>query len=265
MANVREVTRQTGTAYEVRWKDGTGKYRQVTRTVKRDAERFALKIENELADGNSTESLVKNSKTFREVAEASMTASAHRLKPKTAAGYEMAYRLHIYPTFGTRRIVQITGMEIEAWIADMQTKIAPKTGERYSPASVHGAFVALSKAFAYAVKHRLITANPCSVIDKPRVPHVERRFLHPAEVAAIATAMDAFEPYGLIVRMSASTGLRQGELAALRVGDVRLFGRSPHVQVRRTVARVKGGWAVGSPKTARGSAMCRLAARSSGN
>jgi hypothetical protein len=57
--------------------------------------------------------------------------------------------------------------------------------------SVHGAFVALSKAFGYAVKHRLITANPCTVIEKPRVPHVERRFFHPAEVAAIATAMDA--------------------------------------------------------------------------
>lgn len=252
MAHVREVARKSGVVYEARWKVN-GVFKQRTFTVKREAERFALKVENEIADGNSTDTLVKNSKTFREVAEASMAASAHRLKPKTAAGYEMAYRLHIYPTFGSRRIAQITGMEVEAWVTEMQTKVAPKTGERYSPASVHGAFVALSKAFAYAVKHRLITANPCTVIDKPRVPHIERRFFHPAEVAAIATAMDAFEPYGLIVRMSASTGLRQGEMAALRVGDVRLFGRSPHVQVRRTVARVTGGWAVGTPKTARGS------------
>lgn len=254
MAFVEENTLQDGRkSYTIRWRNANGKFQRKTLPSKREAERFALRVENEIADGNSTDALVKNSKTFREVAEASMAASAHRLKPKTSAGYEMAYRLHIYPTFGDRRVAQITGMDVEAWIADMQTKVAPKTGLPYSPASVHGAFVALSKAFAYAVKHRLITANPCTVIDKPRVPHVERRFFHPVEVAAIASAMDAFAPYGLIVRMSATTGLRQGEMAALRIGDVRLFGRSPHVQVRRTVARVKGGWAVGTPKTARGS------------
>lgn len=252
MAHVREVPRRAGTAYEVRWKVNST-FKQRTFTVKREAERFALKVENEIADGNSTDALVKNSKTFREVAEASMAASAARLKPKTAAGYELAYRLHIYPAFGTRRINSITSLDVEAWIADMQTKVAPKTGKVYSPASVHGAFVALSKAFAYAVKHRLITANPCTVVEKPRVPHVERRFFHPAEVASVASALDAAPPYGLIVRFAATTGLRQGELAALRVGDVKLFSRQPVVQVRRTVARVKGGWAVGSPKTARGS------------
>lgn len=251
MAHVREVPRKSGTAYEVRWKVN-GTFKQRTFTVKREAERFALKVENEIADGNSTDALVKSSKTFREVAEASMAASTAQLKPKTAAGYELAYRLHIYPTLGARRINSITSLDVEAWIADMQTKIAPKTGKRYSPASVHGAFVALSKAFAYAVKHRLIGANPCTVVDKPRVPQVERRFFHPSEVTAIASALDAYPPYGLIVRFAAATGLRQGELAALRVGDVKLFARQPVVQVRRTIARTKGGWAVGSPKTSRG-------------
>lgn len=66
MAHVREVERKGGTAFEVRWRAATGKFQQKTFTGKRDAERFALKVENELADGNSTEPLVKNGKTFRE-------------------------------------------------------------------------------------------------------------------------------------------------------------------------------------------------------
>lgn len=215
-------------------------------------------MENQLADGHSTDALVKNGKRFREVAQASMDASAHKIKPKTLAGYELAYRLHIYPTFGERRLSQITSLDVEAWLSDMQTKAKPSADPKapvttYSPASVHGAFVALSKAFAYAVRHQLIATNPCTVVDKPRVRHVERRFFYPSEVASIADRLDRAEPYGLIVRFAAGTGLRQGELAALRIGDLKLFGRAPHVQVRRTVARVKGGWAEGSPKTARGS------------
>lgn len=248
MANVREVARKNGAAYEVRWRSASGKFLQKTFPVKRDADRFALRIENELADGGSTDALVKNAKTFREVAEASMTASAS-IKPKTLEGYERDYRLHIYPVFGNRRINTITSLEVEAWLADMRTKVSERTGQPLSPSSVHGTYIAISKAFKYAMKHRLITANPCAVVDKPKVPKVERAYLLPGHVAKLAKALDDSAPYGLILRFAAYTGLREGELAALRVGDVNLLHK--RVSVRRTVARVKGGWREGTPKTAR--------------
>ena len=46
MAHVREVERSGGIAYAVRWRDA-GKFKQRTFTVKREAERFALKVEND--------------------------------------------------------------------------------------------------------------------------------------------------------------------------------------------------------------------------
>ncbi len=249
MAHVREVSRKTGIAYEVRWKDSSGKFRQVTRTVKRDAERFALKIENELADGNSTEALVKNSKTFAELTMASQAASAARTKSKTQLGDESNYRIHILPVFGLRKVNSITSMEIEAWLDGMRTKVSERTKKPLSSSSIHGAYISLSKVFAYATKHRLIATNPCAVVDKPRVAKEERGFLDPVEVTALARKLDAFAPYGLIVRFAAYTGLREGELAALRIRDVNLLhGR---VEVRRTLHRVKGGWEIGTPKSAR--------------
>jgi integrase len=248
MAHVREVPRSGGIAYEARWKDSNGKFKQRTFTVKRDAERFALKVENELADGASTDALVKNAKTFREVAEASMAASAS-IKPKTREGYERDYRLHIYPVFGNRRVNGITSLEVEAWVAGMQAKMSERTGKPLAASSVHGAYIALSRAFKYAMKHRLITANPCAVIDKPKVPKVERAYLLPAHVRALGAILDETAPHGLILRCAAFTGLREGELAGLRIGDVNLLHKRVHV--RRTVARVKGGWRTGTPKTAR--------------
>ena len=103
--------------------------------------------------------------------------------------------------------------------------------------------------FKYATKHRLIATNPCADVDKPPVTKDERAYLDPAHVTAVARKLDAFAPHGLIVRFAAYTGLREGELAALRNRDVNLLHRP--VEVRRTLHRVKGGWEVGTPKSAR--------------
>ena len=248
MAHYREVARASGTAYEVRWREGSA-FKQRTFPTEDTAAEFVVELKLTKRDTGSTAHLARLGRRFRDVAEDSLAASAARLKPKTAEGYANAYRLYIYPTFGERRINFITSMEIERWLADMQTRIAPRTGERYSSASVHGAYVALSKVFAYALKHRLIAVNPCTVVDKPRIERSEQVFLAPEEVAAVAAELDASHPYGLIVRFAAYTGLRAGELAALRVRDVNLMRR--HVEVRRTVQRAKGGWVVGTPKSAR--------------
>jgi integrase len=51
------------------------------------------------------------------------------------------------------------------------------------------------------------------------------------------------------VRFAVYTGLRAGELAALRIRDVNFLRR--HVEVRRTVQGTRGGWSFGTPKSAR--------------
>lgn len=248
MAHYREVTRASGTAYEVRWREGSA-FKQRTFPTEAGAAEFVVELKLTKRDTGSTVHMARLGKTFRDVAEASIAASAHRLKSKTSGQYELVYRLHIYPTFGDRRINAITSMEIEKWLAAMQSKVSAQTGRPLAPASLHGAFVALSKVFAYALKHRLITTNPCAVVDKPRVRHEEPLFLTPEEVAAVAADLDAEHPYGLVVRFAAFTGLRAGELAALRIRDINLMRR--HVEVRRTVQRTKGGWMLGTPKSAR--------------
>ncbi|MFC6356697.1 tyrosine-type recombinase/integrase [Luethyella okanaganae] len=165
---------------------------------------------------------MKNSKTFREVAEAMMAAS-HQLNPKTRHGYEECFRLHIYPAFGARRITTITSMDVEAWAADLRTKVAPKTGRPY-PASSVRTMIALSKVFKYAQRHRLITVNPCTGVERPRVVREEPVFLSPVQVERVADWLDVVPPCGLIIRFAAYTGLRPGELEALRIRDTNFRG-----------------------------------------
>lgn len=71
------------------------------------------------------------------------------------------------------------------------------------------------------------------------------RFASEDEVAAIAATID--KPYGVLVVMAAYSGLRAGELAALRVKDLDLMrGR---VHVRQAVSEVHGRLIYGIPKS----------------
>ncbi|WP_170131550.1 tyrosine-type recombinase/integrase [Quadrisphaera granulorum] len=244
MAHVREVARSGKPAYEVRWRDGA-KFRQRTFPARRDAERFALRVEASLGSGAPTDAYVKRGKTVAEVVEASVAASAYKLKPRTVASYRQVYDNHVLPAFGTRRIATVTSADVETWVGNLRAS-------GLSAATVRNVFVALNKVMRYAVRHRYIAANPCAGTDLPRARHdetFEARFLSPAEVERLAAALDDAHPYGLLVRFAAYTGLRAGEVAGLRVRDVNLLRRE--VSVRRTMQRVRGGWVEGSPKSAR--------------
>jgi len=244
MAHVREVARKTGAAWEVRWREN-GTFKQRSFAAEKEAVEFSHEVRLEKRNVGTANHLAGKSPTFAEVAAESMDANATRLKPKSQGGY----RVHINPTFGKRQINSITSIEVEKWLRTMETKKSEHTGRPLAPASVHACFVALSKVFAYAVKHKIIPPNPCAVVDKPRLQKTEPVFLEPEQVEAVAAALDDHAPYGLIVRFAAYSGLRAGELAALRIRDVNFLRK--HVEVRRTVQRTKGGWVFGTPKTAR--------------
>lgn len=160
MAHMREVERKTARAYEVCWRDG-GRFRQQSFTVKREAERFALTVENQKAHGQTTEPPGGRSKSFEEVTKASLAASRAKPKPSTHAGYVQLYESHVLPTFGMRQISTITSEELEAWVADL-------IASGRASSTVRNHFIALNKVFRYALRHRLIAHNPCDAVDIPR-------------------------------------------------------------------------------------------------
>lgn len=248
MAHVREVFRRTGKAYEVHWRQQDRKM-QRTFTVKRDAERFALKVENDIAEGATTAPLVRRVPTVAQVVEASLEASRPGLKERTHRSYVSIYRNRVLPTFGKRKVTEVTRADVQAWVVAL-------TGEGLAPQTVHHCYVALKKAFRYAQDDRLISYNPCDSIRLPKNADTHDFapvFLTAAQVEALAQELDsrhgASDPYGLLVRFAAYTGLRAAEITGLRVRDVNL--RAGHVEVRQTLQRLDGEWKVGTPKSRR--------------
>ena len=219
-------------------------------SVKREAERFADNVESELTEGKSTAPLIKHSKTFRQVAEASLAASKARLKPRTYDGLVQLYARHVYPALGTKRIGAISNADIEKWILALTETITVRTQTPLHPSTIKHAFVAANKVFRYAIKHRLITHNPATGTDLPKIQHAQRFepvFLSPPEIEALASQLDSHAPDGLFVRVAAYTGLRAAEIMALQIRDVNLLRRQ--IEVRRTLVRTHGEWHESSPKS----------------
>jgi integrase len=94
-----------------------------------------------------------------------------------------------------------------------------------------------------AVEDSRIPRNPCDGVKLPKRQHSDRGYLSHAQVSALA---DAVERQGEVVRFLAYTGLRWGEMAALRVQDFDVLRR--RVNVSRSVTE-SGGLQWSAPKT----------------
>jgi integrase len=151
------------------------------------------------------------------------------LKASTRDRYTGILATHVRPAWGSVRLDAVTHDRVQAWAAGL-------AASGLSAASVVKTHRVLSMVLAYAVRSRRLASNPADGVTLPRVTPAEKRYLRPAQVAGLAEVAGAGR---LVVLVLAYTGLRWGELAALRVGRVDLLRRRIHVA--ESVTEVDGG------------------------
>jgi integrase len=95
-----------------------------------------------------------------------------------------------------------------------------------------------------AVRDGRIASNPAHGVRLPRLEETDKRFLTHAQVNRLATATGN---HGTLVLTLAYTGLRWGEVAALRVSRLDLMRR--RLIVAEAVTEVNGRLVWGSPKS----------------
>jgi integrase len=156
------------------------------------------------------------------------------LAPTTRERYEGIISKHIRPRWGQVRLSDVTHAQVQRWV----------TGLGLAPASVRKTYRVLSMALAYAVKDGRLAVNPAAGVSLPRVRESERRFLTHRQVHELAEACG--DEYKLMVFFLAYTGLRWGEMAALRVHRVDFLRR--RVLVAESVTPVKGVMTFGPTK-----------------
>lgn len=223
----RGKTKAGKTKWQVRWRHPHDPRKQVEKQgfpTKLRAEKW---IEQQDADAwaGSWVDPHDSERLFSEVVE-SWRDTWMNLEPKTRAGYDNILKERILPRFKDRRIGQITHDEVQAFVnsamAGADRKGVKKDVPR-QPNTVHRIYTVLRGVFLHAERRSYIRANPCDHITLPSKRRGRPRmlFLEPGEVRAVAEAVP--EHYRTAVYVAAWTGLRAGELWALRRNDVDLL------------------------------------------
>lgn len=141
---------------------------------------------------------------------------------------------YVRPRWARVKLANLKHAPIQAWLAGLDL----------APASVRKVHRVFSQALDYAVKDGRLTANPAKGVSLPRLKDAEKVYLSHAQVEALAG--ECGPSYALLVRFLAYTGLRWGEMAALRVS--RLDFERSRILVAESVTPVKGVMTFGPTK-----------------
>jgi len=182
--------------------------------------------------------------------------SAMGRKRSTMDGYDCLLRIHLAPYFNQRKLDTVTPTHVEAFIASKREDgLAHKT--------VMNAVSVLHSIFDHAVRRGWTPDNPVKTAEKPKATDDDPdiRYLDHAELAALLRSDDLDDLSRVLRPMyvtAAMTGMRQGELLALRWMDV--DWEASRVRVRRNYVRGE----YGTPKSKRSSRSVPLADRVAG-
>ncbi len=224
--------------WEARFRDPDGRQRTRTFPLHADAKAF-LTAANADVQRNEWVDPIAGRETFRAFAKhVEATRVNRRASTRARDASLMANR--VLPYLGDHQLSAITRMDVRAWIAELQAA-------RLAPTTVRKCFQLAAQVMDEAVEQKLISASPCrgKKVELPVDERPERPLVSPQQVAALA---EAIEPrYRALVLTAALTGLRWGELAALRVERVDFLRR--RIDVAETLVEVNGTLTVGRPKT----------------
>ncbi len=106
----------------------------------------------------------------------------------------------------------------------------------------------LWSALEQAVAWQLIPKNPCTAVKPPKLEEREIKLWDAEEMTRFLQAAEGHRLYALFY-LALSTGLRQGELLALKWPDILLEEGRSGVHVRLNVSRVSNKGVLKAPKT----------------
>ena len=240
--------------WRAHYRTPAGMQRNKTFTRKVDAERFLAGIESSKNAGSFVDPALARV-TLADWARTWMDGQAH-LSATTSERYAGVIRKHIEPTWASVPLSKVSHADVQAWVTELS--------RTQSPASVRKIHRVLSLILDMAVKDGRLARNVAAKINLPRPVKAEQRYLTHSQVEDLAHATgypaDANkhsnldtrtnEMYRLVVLFLAYTGVRFGEMAALKAK--RLDLRRGRAVIAESVTPVQGkGLVWGPPKSHR--------------
>ena len=175
--------------------------------------------------------------TFAEAASEFLRykAEVRRIDPATVADYRGVINAYLVPRFGGKKLDAITPDMIDAYKEELiaEGRLSNRVIVRHLTV-LHGVFKRAKRVWG-------LERNPASadLVERPQVTYTGKfDTLDHGELEALVRAADDAQD-GALCKVAAFTGLRQGELLALRWRDVDFVGGLLHVRANFTSGREK--------------------------
>lgn len=260
MGTIEPYTIAAGKRYRVRYRkpDHSQTDKRGFKT-KREAELYLATVEISKATGDWTDASASRV-TVGELSVSWLAVKRASLKPSSFESIQRAWSVWVGPRWGSTPVGSILPSDVEKWVAELSTgtainnrtagRLTPgEHARRRSPSVVIRAVGVLAGVLDQAMKDRRITRNPARGLEglpRKRKRGERHRYLTHDQVIRLADACES-DLHAAVVLTLAYTGLRWGEMLALRVRDFdALRGR---IEVNRSAVEVARRMEVGTPKS----------------
>jgi len=142
--------------------------------------------------------------------------AARVVEPETSRRDRWVIPMHLDPQWAGWRLHAVTRLEVQGWVKRMQ---AADVG----PHAIRHAYNLFATMMNAAVDEGVLPATPCRRIDLPATPPKLPEWFTHEQVAAIAERLPA--RHAAAVWLMAWCGLRWGEMAGLRIGNIAFLRR----------------------------------------
>ncbi len=220
------------------------KYRTV-RGTKRDAQRELRELLGAVDKGQHVD---PGKLTVGAWLERWLTEAVHSVSPKTYERYAEITRKHLIPALGMIALAKLQAVHIQAHYSDALVSGRRDGKGGLSAQSVVHHNRVLSRALKRARQLRLIATNPTEDVERLRVDRKEIRTLDADQAAKLLVAASSTRIY-VSIFLALATGVRRGELLALRWSDIDLNAGA--LTVRRSLEQTRSGLRYKTPKSAR--------------
>ena len=194
-----------------------GKKKMSYHSTQREASAALRKMLSDLEQGTL---ITARSQSVKAYFEQWLQAKRLELKAGTYQYYRQYSEWYILPAIGHLKLTKLTDGHIQGLYADLLKRISPNTTRL-----VHRI---LRTALGDACRQRKIIVNPCQTVTLPRQEKSEMSFLTPGQSQRLlATAKG--HPLECLLTLAITTGMRQGELLALKWSDIDWSLKTVHV------------------------------------
>jgi len=217
---------ERGGRFRAMWVGVDGRRKSRTFATRQQAEAHLLDV----SSGKRRRSYVDPSQmTLGEAADDWLERGAGRWSGGTYATYRQRIEKHLLPVLGRQKVVDLTTHRLQAW-AD-RLALAPNTAA--------SCLTAVSGILSDCVRLGVIERNPAAGVRLAPARKQERQVWDADAARRVLAHVRGDAKLHALYQVALSTGMRPGELRALRWADIDF--EQGTVTVRRTVAKSDGG------------------------